>query len=347
MSFPFIKYFSDNIAIDLGTANTLVFVKGIGIVVREPSVVAVKQDSLGQKRVLAVGQEAKVMLGRTPGSIFAVRPMKDGVISDFAVAEEMLRYFINRVTAKGFLSLKMRPRIVIAVPSGITQVEKRAVCESAKSAGAKEVYLIEEPVAAAIGAGLPIMSPSGNMVVDIGGGTTEVAVISLAGIVYSDSTRVGGDKIDETIIQYIKQKYNILIGERTAEEIKIKIGSAYPLPETRSIDVKGRDLVTGIPKVKELSDMEIREAISDVCETVVHAVHTALEKTPPELAADLVDKGVILAGGGSMLSGLDVLIRERTGLPVSYADDPLSSVAIGTGKILDSMEILQSLAFTQ
>ncbi len=345
MGIPFIEYLSDDIAIDLGTANTLVFVRNKGIVIREPSVVAVKQDRFGQKKILAVGDEAKVMLGRTPGSIFAVRPMKDGVISDFAVAEEMLRYFINRVTAKSFL--KMRPRIVIAVPSGITQVEKRAVCESAKSAGAKEVYLVEEPMAAAIGAGLPIMSPSGNMVVDIGGGTTEVAVISLAGIVYSDSTRVGGDKIDETIIQYVKQKYNILIGERTAEDIKMQIGSAYPLPETRTIDVKGRDLVTGIPKVKELNDMEIRKAIADVCETIVHAVHTALEKTPPELAADLVDKGVILAGGGSMLSGLDILMRERTGLPVSHADDPLTSVAIGTGRILDSMEILESIAFTQ
>ncbi len=338
-----VNYFSEDIAIDLGTANTLVFVKGHGIVIREPSVVAVKQDSRGNYKVLAVGQEAKVMLGRTPGSIYAIRPMKDGVISDFAIAEEMLRYFIRQVQSrKNFV--KFKPRIIIAVPSGITQVEKRAVRESAKSAGAKEVFLIEEPMAAAIGAGLPITEASGNMIVDIGGGTTEVAVISLSGIVYSDSARIGGDKMDETIVLYIKQKYNMLIGERTAEEIKISIGSAYLLEEQKTIEVKGRDLVTGIPKTLVLSDTEIRECLSDVCEAIVHTVRNALERTPPELAADIVDKGIILAGGGSLLEGMDILLRERTGLPVSHADDPLTSVAMGTGSVLDSIDLLSSIA---
>ncbi|MGK5093538.1 rod shape-determining protein [Deltaproteobacteria bacterium TL4] len=338
-----INYFSEDLAIDLGTANTLVFMRGHGIIIREPSVVAVKRDSKGHFKVLAVGHEAKVMLGRTPGSIIAIRPMKDGVISDFEIAEEMLRHFIRQVQLRKKI-IRLKPRIIIAVPSGITQVEKRAVRESAKSAGAKEVFLIEEPMAAAIGAGLPITEASGNMIVDIGGGTTEVAVISLSGIVYSDSARVGGDKMDETIVQHIKHKYNLLIGERTAEEIKMKIGSAYPLEIRRTIEVKGRDLVTGIPKTLVISDAEVREALSDVCEMIVHTVRNALERTPPELASDIVDKGIILAGGGSLLAGLDILLRERTGLPVSYADDPLSAVALGTGRVLDQIDLLSSIA---
>ena len=338
-----LNYFSEDIAIDLGTANTLVFIKAQGIIMREPSVVAVKRDARGNIKVLAVGNEAKVMLGRTPGSIIAIRPMKDGVISDFEIAEEMLRYFIRQVQKRKNITL-VKPRIIIAVPSGITQVEKRAVRESAKSAGAKEVFLIEEPMAAAIGAGLPITEASGNMVVDIGGGTTEVAVISLSGIVYSDSARIGGDQMDETIVQYIKQKYNLLTGERTAEEIKINIGSAYPLETRKTFEVKGRDLVTGIPKTLIISDTEIREALSDTCDGIVQTVRNALERTPPELASDIVEKGIMLAGGGSLLAGLDILLRERTGLPVSYAEDPLSCVATGTGKVLDHIDLLSSIA---
>lgn len=343
MSRGLLNYFSEDIAIDLGTANTLVFIKAQGIIMREPSVVAVKRDPRGNMKVLAVGNEAKVMLGRTPGSIIAIRPMKDGVISDFEIAEEMLRYFIRQVQKRKNITL-VKPRIIIAVPSGITQVEKRAVRESAKSAGAKEVFLIEEPMAAAIGAGLPITEASGNMVVDIGGGTTEVAVISLSGIVYSDSARIGGDQMDETIVQYIKQKYNLLTGERTAEEIKINIGSAYPLEARKTFEVKGRDLVTGIPKTLIISDTEIREALSDTCDGIVQTVRNALERTPPELASDIVEKGIMLAGGGSLLAGLDILLRERTGLPVSYAEDPLSCVATGTGKVLDHIDLLSSIA---
>ena len=340
----FMNHFSEDLAIDLGTANTLVFMRGHGILIREPSVVAIKRDARNSTKVLAVGEEAKIMLGRTPGSIVAIRPMKDGVISDFEIVEEMLRYFIRQVQKRKKIFFRLRPRIIVAVPSGITQVEKRAVRESAKSAGAKDVFLIEEPMAAAIGAGLPITEASGNMIVDIGGGTTEVAVISLAGIVYSDSTRVGGNKMDETIVQYVKQKYNMLIGERTAEEIKIKVGSAFPLEEKRTIEVKGRDLVTGIPKTLPLTDEEIHDALSDVCEAIVNTVRNALEKTPPELASDIVDKGIILAGGGSLLLGMNVLLRERTGLPVSHAEDPLTSVATGSGKILDQMNLLSSIA---
>jgi rod shape-determining protein MreB len=332
-------------AIDLGTANTVVYVKGQGIVIREPSVVAVKRDSKGTSRVLAVGREAKTMLGRTPGGIYAIRPMKDGVIADFEIAEEMLRYFIRQVQRSNSF-IKFKPRIIIGVPSGITQVEKRAVRESAESAGAKEVYLIMEPMAAGIGAGLPITEPSGNMIVDIGGGTTEVAVISLAGIVYSDSARVGGDKMDEAIIQYIKKQYNMLIGERSSEEIKIQIGSAFPNGAPRSHEVKGRDLVTGIPKTLTLTDAEIRNALSDVCEQIVQTVKNALERTPPELAADIVDKGIVLAGGGSLLTGLDILLRERTGLPIIRAEDPLSCVALGTGMVLDQINLLRSIALS-
>jgi rod shape-determining protein MreB len=336
--------FSNDLAIDLGTANTLVYLKGKGIVVSEPSVVAVQKDAMGQRKVLAVGKEAKKMLGRTPGSIVAIRPMKDGVIADFDITEEMLRYFIQKVHNRKTL---VRPRIVICVPSGITQVEKRAVKESAESAGAREVYLIEEPMAAAIGAGLPITEASGNMIVDIGGGTTEVAVISLAGIVYAKSVRVGGDKLDEALVQYMKRKYNLLIGERTAEQIKIEIGSAYPDGgEERTMEVKGRDLVSGIPKTMTINSTEIREALSETVNTIVEAVRIALERTPPELAADIVDKGIVLAGGGAMLRNLDLLLREETGLPVVIADDPLSCVVLGSGKVLDELDLLKRVTVT-
>jgi rod shape-determining protein MreB len=335
--------FSSDLAIDLGTANTLVYLKGKGVVISEPSVVAVQKDSHGQKKVLAVGTEAKNMLGRTPGSIVAIRPMKDGVIADFDITEEMLRYFIRKVHDRKSL---VRPRIVICVPSGITQVEKRAVKESAESAGAREVYLIEEPMAAAIGAGLPITEASGNMIVDIGGGTTEVAVISLAGIVYAKSVRVGGDKMDEAIVQYIKRKYNLLIGERTAEAIKIEIGEAYPGEQRLSYEVKGRDLVSGIPKTQEINSDEMREALSEPINAIVEAVRNALERTPPELASDIVDKGIVLAGGGALLRNLDVLLREETGLPVVIAEDPLSCVVLGSGKVLDEIDLLRQVAIS-
>lgn len=334
--------FSNDLAIDLGTANTLVFMKGKGIVVSEPSVVAVKTGAAGQRKVLAVGKDAKEMLGRTPGSIVAIRPMKDGVIADFDYTEEMLRYFIRKVHNRKNL---VRPRIVICVPSGITQVEKRAVRESAESAGAREVYLIEEPMAAAIGAGLPITEASGNMIVDIGGGTTEVAVISLAGIVYSQSVRIGGDKLDEAIVQYMKRKYNLLIGERTAEAVKIGIGNVYAGDEDlKHMEVKGRDLVSGIPKTLEINSDEIREAMSEPVNTIIEAVRIALERTPPELAADIVDKGIVLAGGGAYLKNLDLLLREETGLPVVVAEDPLSCVVLGSGAVLDQLDLLRQVA---
>ena len=342
--------FSNDLAIDLGTANTLVYLKGKGIVVSEPSVVAVQKDLVGQKKVLAVGTDAKNMLGRTPGSIVAIRPMKDGVIADFDITEEMLRYFIRKIHNRKAL---VRPRIVICVPSGITQVEKRAVKESAESAGAREVYLIEEPMAAAIGAGLPITEASGNMIVDIGGGTTEVAVISLAGIVYAKSVRVGGDKMDEALTQHLKRKYNLLIGERTAEEIKISIGSAYPdsLSSAKdskidTMEVKGRDLVSGIPKTLKIDAQEIREALSETINAIVEAVRIALERTPPELAADIVDKGIVLAGGGALLRNLDTLLREETGLPVVIAEDPLSCVVLGSGKVLDELDLLKQVTIS-
>ena len=335
--------FSNDLAIDLGTANTLVYLKGKGIVVSEPSVVAVQKDRMGQSKVLAVGMEAKKMLGRTPGSIVAIRPMKDGVIADFDITEEMLRYFIQKVHNRKTL---VRPRIIICVPSGITQVEKRAVKESAESAGAREVYLIEEPMAAAIGAGLPITEASGNMIVDIGGGTTEVAVISLAGVVYAKSVRVGGDKLDEAIVQHLKRKYNLLIGERTAEQIKIEIGSAMPESEVRRMEVKGRDLVSGIPKTLEINSSEILEALTETVNAIVEAVRVALERTPPELAADIVDKGIVLAGGGAYLRNLDQLLREETGLPVVIAEDPLSCVALGSGKVLDELDLLRRVTIS-
>lgn len=333
--------FSNDLAIDLGTANTLVYVKGRGIVTNEPSVVAVRNEAKGSKKILAVGIEAKNMLGRTPGSIVAIRPMKDGVIADFEITEAMLRYFIERVHNRRTM---VKPRIIICVPYGITEVEKRAVRESAESAGAREVYLIEEPMAAAIGAGLPITEPSGNMIIDIGGGTTEVAVISLAGIVFSKSVRVGGDKMDESIINYLKRKYNLLIGERTAEQIKINIGTAYPEEEMQHMHIKGRDLVAGIPKTIEINSEEIREAITEPINAIVETVRVALEKTPPELAADIVDKGIVLAGGGALIRNLDVLLREETGLPIMIAEDPLSAVVIGSGKALDQIDVLDNVA---
>ncbi len=333
--------FSTDLAIDLGTANTLVYVKGKGIVLSEPSVVAVRMDDRMKNRVLAVGAEAKKMLGRTPGNIVATRPMRDGVIADFDVTEAMLKHFIHKVHNRRKL---VRPRIVIAVPSGITQVEKRAVRESAESAGARDVFLIEEPMAAAIGAGLPITEPTCNMVVDIGGGTTEVAVISLAGIVYSRSIRVAGDKMDQAITQYIKRKYNLLIGERTAEIIKTTIGNAYPDPQNiETIEVKGRDLVSGIPKILAIDSEEIRVAISEQIEAIVECVKIALEQTPPELSADIVDRGIVLTGGGALLKNLDKLLKEESGLPITIADDPLTTVAIGSGKTLDNIEILKQV----
>jgi rod shape-determining protein MreB len=333
-------WFSNDLAIDLGTANTLVYVKGRGIVLSEPSVVAVSRDSRGPDRVRAVGKAAKEMLGRTPGHIVAIRPLKDGVIADFDITEAMLRYFIRRVHDRRTF---VRPRIVIAVPSGITEVEKRAVRESAMLAGAREVYLIEEPMAAAIGAGLPVTEPSGNMIIDIGGGTTEVAVISLSGVVYSNSTRVGGDKMDDAIINYVKRKYNLLIGERSAEKIKIRIGTAYPTDNIETMEVKGRDLVLGVPKTLELKSEEVREALAEPVNAIVESVKMALEKTPPELSADIVDKGIVLVGGGSMLKNMDVLLRETTGLPVMLAEDPLTAVAVGTGRCLDDMALLKEV----
>src|SRR6187455_814331 len=333
--------FSNDLAIDLGTATTLIYVKGKGIVSCEPSVVAVHRDARGDNRVLAVGREAKEMLGRTPGNIQAIRPLRDGVIADFEITEAMLRYFIQRANNRKTL---VKPRIIICVPFGITEVEKRAVKESAESAGAREVYLIEEPMAAAIGAGLPITEPSGNMVVDIGGGTTEVAVISLAGIVYSQSVRVGGDKMDEAISQYIKRKYNLLVGERTAELIKLTIGSAYPGNEIQTMEIKGRDLVAGVPKTVEVSDEEIRDSLLEPISQIVDAVRIGLERTPPELASDIVDKGIVLAGGGALLRNLDVLLREETGLPVMLADDPLTAVVMGAGKVLDELGLLKDIA---
>jgi rod shape-determining protein MreB len=337
----FYGLFSNDLAIDLGTANTLIYVKGKGIVSCEPSVVAVQKDHRGQKKVLAVGKEAKDMLGRTPGSIVAIRPMKDGVIADFEITEAMLRYFIRKAHNRKTL---VKPRIIICVPFGITEVEKRAVKESAESAGAREVYLIEEPMAAAIGAGLPITEPTGNMIVDIGGGTTEVAVISLAGIVYSKSVRVGGDKMDEAIIQHMKRKYNLLIGERTAEQIKCTIGTAFPTEEVMTMEVKGRDLVAGVPKTMVVTSDEIRDSLQEPINAIVEAVRIALERTPPELAADIVDKGIVLAGGGALLKNLDVLLREETGLPVMVCEDPLSAVVLGSGKALDEVDLLKEVA---
>ncbi|MDZ4784538.1 MAG: rod shape-determining protein [bacterium] len=327
--------FSNDLAIDLGTANTLIYSKGQGIVCNEPSVVAVQDGPSGRRKIVAVGAEAKNMLGRTPGSIRAIRPMKDGVIADFEITKEMLRYFIRKVHNKRTL---VRPRIIICVPHGITEVEKRAVVSSAESAGAREVYLIEEPMAAAIGAGLPITEACGSMIVDIGGGTTEVAVVSLKGIVYSRSIRVGGDKMDEAIVSYLKRRYNILIGERTAEQIKIAVGTAKATGENLSIEVKGRDLVQGVPKTLVITEEEIRDSLVEPVNQIVEAVRNALERTPPELSSDILDRGITLAGGGALLRNLDKLISDETGLPVAVADDPLAAVVIGSGKVLDQLD---------
>jgi len=329
--------FSNDMGIDLGTATTLVFVKGEGVVLCEPSVVAIER---GTSHVLAVGDEAKRMLGRTPGNIIAIRPMKDGVISDFEITEAMLRYFIKKVHHRKVL---VRPRIVIAIPSGITEVEKRAVKDSAERAGAREVFLIEEPIAAAIGAGLPIQEPVGNMIIDIGGGTTEIAVISLAGTVFSKSIRIGGDEMNEAIIEYLKKTYNLLIGERSSEDIKIKIGSAYPLEEEMSMDVKGRDLVAGLPKTVTITSEEIRESLQETLRAILEVIKISLERTPPELAADLIDHGIVMAGGGSLLRGLDKLISEETGLPVHITDDPITAVANGTGIVLSEIQYLKKV----
>ncbi len=330
---------SYDIGIDLGTANTLVYIKDHGIVLREPSVVAVKA---GTNEVLAVGDDAKRMLGRTPGNIVAIRPMRDGVIADFEITEEMLKYFIRKVTN----SKNASTRVVIAVPSGITEVERRAVDDAAKQAGAKEVYLIEEPMAAAVGVGLPIQDASGNMIVDIGGGTTEIAIISLSGIVFSKSVRVAGDELDEIIVQALRKSYNLLIGERTAEEIKIRLGSAFDTGKDSTMEVKGRDLVSGLPKTVTVTSSEIREALADPLSVIVDAIKTTLERCPPELAADLVDRGIILAGGGALLRGFDRLIKEQTGLPVHIAEDPLSAVAEGTGKSLSELAFLKKVTST-
>ena len=329
--------FSNDMGIDLGTATTLVYVKGAGIVLCEPSVVAIRR---GSSEVLAVGEEAKRMLGRTPGSILAIRPMKDGVIADFEITEQMLRYFIKKVHNRKVL---VRPRMVIAIPSGITEVEKRAVKDSAEHAGASEVYLVEEPIAAAIGVGLPIHEPAGNMIIDIGGGTTEIAVISLADIVFAKSIRIGGDELDDAVIQHLKKTYNLMIGERSAEEIKIKIGSAYPLEEEMTLEVRGRDLVAGLPKMVTVTSEEIREALFEPIAQIVESVRITLEKTPPELAADLIERGIVLAGGGALLRGLDKLLSEETGLPVHVANDPITAVALGTGIVLSEMKYLKKI----
>lgn len=332
--------FSSDLAIDLGTATTLVYIRGRGIVVVEPSIVAVNRVT---NRVEAVGSKAKEMLGKTPSNIQAIRPMKDGVIADFEVTERMLDYFIKKAHGRSFL---VRPRIVISVPSEITQVEKRAVKDTALKAGASEVFLIEQAMAAAIGAGLPITEPSGNMIVDVGGGTSDVAVISLAGVVYSRSVRVAGNEMDEAIIQYVKKKYNLLIGERTAEHIKMEIGSAYPLDEPLNMEIKGRDLVEGVPKNLTITDEEIREALAETISTIVDTVRNALERTPPELSADIMDKGIILAGGGSLLKNLDKRLREETGLPVAHSEDPGSAVVCGTGMMLTDIHLLRKIAIT-
>jgi len=333
------SWFSCDMGIDLGTANTLVYVKGRGVVLCEPSVVAIDKET---ELPLAVGEDGKRMLGRTPGNIVAIRPLKDGVIADFDITETMLKYFIDKVIGPKW---HLRPRVLIAVPSGITEVEKRAVRDSAERAGARSpVYLIEEPIAAAIGVGLPIQEPGGNMVIDIGGGTTEMAVISLSGIVYSKSIRIGGDECDEAIMHHMRKTYNLLIGERTAENVKITIGSAYPLAEEMKLEVKGRDILAGLPKTVMISSEEIRSAMAEPINAIIEAIRITLEKTPPELSADLVDRGLILAGGGSLLKGIDKLISEETGLPVHVADDPLTAIALGTGRALSELSFLKKVS---
>jgi rod shape-determining protein MreB len=336
------SFLSMDLAIDLGTANTLVYVKGKGIVSNEPSVVAVYRDPRGNQKILAIGEAAKDMLGRTPGNILPIRPMKDGVIADFEVTEQMLRHFIFKAhSRKTFI----KPRVVICVPSGVTPVERRAVRESAVSAGAREVYLVEEPMAAAIGAGLPITEASGNMILDIGGGTSEVAVISMGGIVTSNSIRVAGDKMDDAIVQYVKRRYNLFIGERTAEQVKIKLGNAFPADDNAdAMEIKGRDLVSGIPKTLEITVSEVKEALTEPLNDIVDAVRITLEKTPPELASDIVDKGIVMTGGGSLLKNIDVLLRNAVNLPITIVDDPLSTVVMGSGKLLDDGDLLMEVA---
>jgi rod shape-determining protein MreB len=332
--------FSRDLGIDLGTANTLVHIRGKGVAIREPSVVAIRSDA---KQVLAVGEEAKRMIGRTPGNIVAIRPMKDGVIADFDVTQEMLKYFIRKAIKR---ILPVHPRVVISVPSGVTEVEKRAVYEAARQAGAREAYLVEEPMAAAIGAGLPVHEPTGSMVVDVGGGTSEVAIISLGGIVTSRSLRIGGNRLDDAIIYYIKKEYNLMIGERTAEEIKISVGSAYPKEEEETMDVRGRDLVTGLPKTLNITSTEILEALKEPVNEIIEAIKLTLEKTPPELAADIMDKGIMLTGGGALLDGIDELIGQETGMPVHIAEQPLDCVVLGTGKVVEELEVLKRVAIS-
>ncbi|RKD33218.1 rod shape-determining protein [Thermohalobacter berrensis] len=331
------KFFTRDMGIDLGTANTLVYVKGKGIVIREPSVVAIKSDT---KEVLAVGEEAKRMIGRTPGNIIAIRPMKDGVIADFDITQSMLQHFIKKIYPRRTL---IQPRVVVCVPSGVTEVEKRAVEEAAKQAGAREAYLIEEPMAAAIGAGLPVDQPTGSMVVDIGGGTTEVAIISLGGIVTSKSIRIGGDELDEAIVQYVKKAYNLMIGERTAEDVKIQIGSADPKTKEQKMKIRGRDLVSGLPKTIEITSTEIVEALKEPVTSIIDAIKYTLEKTPPELAADIMEQGIMLTGGGGLLEGLDRLVKKETGMPVHVAENPLDCVAMGTGKTIEEIEVLKKV----
>jgi rod shape-determining protein MreB len=329
--------FSNELAIDLGTANTLVYAKGKGIVVSEPSIVAINKVT---GKVEAVGKEAKEMLGRTPGNITAIRPMRDGVIADFEVTEKMLTYFIQKAHNR---KVWVAPRIVIGIPSEITQVEKRAVKDSALRAKASEVFLVDQAMAAAIGAGLPVTEPSGNMIVDIGGGATDIAVISMAGIVYGSSVRVAGDEMDEAIIKYLRKKYNLLIGERSSEQVKMEIGSAYPLDKPITMEIKGRNLIEGIPKTLVVTDEEVRESLEETVGTLVNAVRVALERTPPELSADIVDRGIVLTGGGALLKNLDKRLREETGLPVSMSEDPLSSVVLGTGKMLEDLNLLRKI----
>jgi rod shape-determining protein MreB len=336
--------FSTDLAIDLGTANTLVYVKGKGVVSNEPSVVAVYRDPRGNQKILAIGEAAKDMLGRTPANIIPIRPMKDGVIADFEVTEQMLRYFISKAhNRKTFV----RPRVVVCVPSGITPVERRAVKESAESAGAREVYLIEEPMAAAIGAGLPITEASGNMILDIGGGTTEVAVISMGGIVTSNTIRMAGDKMDDAIIQYVKRRYNLFIGERTAEQVKIQLGNAFPSEDNAdTMEIKGRDLVSGIPKTLDMTAGEVKEALTEPLDNIIDTVRITLERTPPELASDIVDKGIVMTGGGALLKNIDVLLRNAINLPITIVEDPLSTVVMGSGKLLDDTNLLRDVALS-
>lgn len=336
--------FSTDLAIDLGTANTLVYVKGKGIVSNEPSIVAVYRDPRGNQKILAIGEEAKNMLGRTPGNIIPIRPMKDGVIADFEVTEQMLRHFIFKAHNRRTF---VRPRVVVCVPSGVTPVERRAVKESALSAGAREVFLIEESMAAALGAGLPIREATGNMILDIGGGTTEVAVISMGGIVTTNSIRVAGDKMDDAIVQYVKRRYNLFIGERTAEQVKITLGNAFPADEDgASMEIKGRDVVSGIPKTLELTADEVKEALTEPLNSIVDVVRITLERTPPELASDIVDKGIVMTGGGALLKNIDVLLRNAVNLPITIVDDPLSTVVMGSGKLLDDNDLLREVALS-